>query len=90
MGVHGSREAPSRLALRGELVEAMPQWVFMGVARHLPGLRCKGSSWRPCPKLDCVLRIISIWWSRMLGIGVRRVLCEALEMHVQLCLITSK
>jgi len=25
MGVHGSREAPERLALRGELVEAMPQ-----------------------------------------------------------------
>ena len=24
MGVHGSREAPERLALQGELVEAMP------------------------------------------------------------------
>ena len=23
--------------------------VFMGVARHLRILRCKGSSWRPCP-----------------------------------------
>ena len=49
MGVHGSRETPERLALRGELVEAMPQRVFMGVTRHLSGQRCKGSSWWPCP-----------------------------------------
>ena len=47
LGMHCGGTAQGELDPSASTVERSR--VFMGVARHLRILRCKGSSWRPCP-----------------------------------------